>query len=409
MPIAKLTQLFISNNLHCPAGKSRVEICDSDLPGLYIEVRSTSQGHGTYYLRYKDSVGKTCHQKIGRTSDITLADARKAAKALKAEIALGADPRGAEKARQAVLTFTDFFLEHYLPYVKVRKRSWKRDEELFRLRLQPAFGEQRLNQITRHNIQKFHSGLLAEGLAAATCNHHIKLLRHALNLAIDWEMLETNPAARVPLFNEDNKVEHYLDDADLAKLLQVLRTDENRAICRIALFLLSTGCRLNEALSATWSQIDQHNRVWRIPASNSKSKRVRSVPLNDSALDVLKQLDTVGKFDHLFVNLDTGLPYTTIHKVWGRLRRKAGLPHVRLHDLRHQFASFLVNSGRTLYEVQQILGHSDPSVTQRYSHLSSKSLQDAANSASVIIKEAMKRPAVAETVSGTLAETVAET
>jgi integrase len=390
MPIIKLTQHYISNALQCPSDKSRIECCDQELPGLYVEVRATSQGQGTYYLRYKDSTAKTCHQKIGRTSDITLADARKAAKTLKAEINLGADPRGAEKARQAVLTFTEFFDEHYLPYVKPRKRSWKRDEELFRLRLQPAFGHKRLNQITRQQIQSFHTLLLEEDLAAATCNHHIKLLRHALNLAIDWEMIDTNPAARVPLFNEDNKVEHYLDDADLAKLLHVLRTDENRAICQIAMYLLSTGCRLNEALSATWSQIDQHNRVWRIPASNSKSKRVRSVPLNDSALDVLAQLDTLGKFEHLFINLQTGVAYTTIHKVWGRLRTKAGLPHVRLHDLRHQYASFLVNSGRTLYEVQQILGHSDPSVTQRYSHLSSKSLQEAANSASIIIKGAMQ-------------------
>ena len=72
----------------------------------------------------------------------------------------------------------------------------------------------------------------------------------------------------------------------------------------------------------------------------------------------------------------------------GRLRRSAGLPFLRIHDLRHQYASFLVNSGRTLYEVQQILGHSDPSVTQRYAHLSSKALQDAANSASVAIRGA---------------------
>ena len=81
-------------------------------------------------------------------------------------------------------------------------------------------------------------------------------------------------------------------------------------------------------------------------------------------------------------------------KVWSRLRSLAGLPHLRLHDLRHQYASFLVNSGRTLFEVQQILGHSDPKVAQRYSRLSSKSLQDAANTASVIIEGAM--PVVVE-------------
>jgi integrase len=114
------------------------------------------------------------------------------------------------------------------------------------------------------------------------------------------------------------------------------------------------------------------------------------VPLNDSAIEVLNQLETEGKFTHLFINYQTGLPYTTITKVFDRLRRKAGLPQLRIHDLRHQYASFLVNSGRTLYEVQQILGHSDPSVTMRYSHLSTKTLQDAANSASVMIKGAMQ-------------------
>ena len=70
-------------------------------------------------------------------------------------------------------------------------------------------------------------------------------------------MLEKNPAAGVPLFNVDNKVERYLDGAELERLLQVLRTDENRTVCRIALFLLSTGCRLNEALRATWGQVDR--------------------------------------------------------------------------------------------------------------------------------------------------------
>ena len=123
------------------------------------------------------------------------------------------------------------------------------------------------------------------------------------------------------------------------------------------------------------------------------------MPLNDSALDVLAQLDTEGQFDYLFVNsrisektgqeVGTSKPYTSIMKVWSRLRLKAGLPFLRIHDLRHQYASFLVNAGRTLYEVQQILGHSDPKITQRYAHLSTKSLQDAANSASIMIRGAI--------------------
>jgi site-specific recombinase XerD len=392
MPIIKLTQDIISTGLQCPPEKHRIELCDTETPGLYLEVRRTSPGQGTYYLRYKVA-GRTSHQKLGRTTALSLADARRKAKALKAEIHLGADPRGEARAKKAVVTLSTLFDEHYLPYVRPRKRSWKRDVELFR-RLRDAFGDQRLNDITRQQIQTFHASLLTQKLSHASADHHVKLIRQMLNLAIEWDLLDKNPAARVPLFNVDNKVEHYLDEEQLDRLLTVLRTDENRAICQVAMFLLSTGCRLNEALRARWANIDRSTRVWRIPASNSKSKRVRSVPLNDSALQVLAELGTEDVFEHLFVNYQTRLPYTTVHKVWGRLRRKAGLPHLRIHDLRHQYASFLVNSGRTLYEVQQILGHSDPSVTQRYAHLSSKALQDAANSASVAIRGASTSTAI---------------
>src|SRR6185436_111858 len=159
-------------------------------------------------------------------------------------------------------------------------------------------------------------------LSHASADHHVKLIRQAFNLAIDWDMLEKNPAAGVRLFNVDNKVEHYLNDAELERLLTVLRTSKTRPVCQIALFLLSTGCRLNEALKATWSQINRAERVWRIPASNSKSKKVRSVPLNDSALQVLDELGTDGTHEHVFVNRQTGKRYTTIHKVWARLRAK---------------------------------------------------------------------------------------
>jgi integrase len=317
---------------------------------------------------------------------MTLVDARKAVKTLKSEINLGADPRGEEKAKRAVLNYSDFFEQHYMPYVKVRKRSWKTDLGFYRLRLKDEFGDYRLNQITRQHIQTFHTRMSDEGLAAATSNHYLKLLKHSLNLAIDWDMLDINPASRIPLFFEDNKVENLLSDEQLERLMMVLKIDENRNVCLIAIFLLSTGVRLNEALQAKWSQVDQKNRVWRIPASNSKSKRTRAVPLNDSALDVLNQLTTRDRYEHVFINFQTELPYTTISKVWGRLRTKAGLPHLRIHDLRHQFASFLVNSGQTLFMVQQILGHSSPAVTQRYAHLSTKSLQEAANTASVAIK-----------------------
>jgi len=394
MPVIKLTPDFIENNLTCPEDKRKIEYVDTGGTGFYIAVQQTSEGAGTYYLRYKNTDGKTCHQKIGRSSDISLADARSKAKQLKSEITLGADPRAEAKAKKAVPTYADFMLNQYMPYVKSRKRSWKKDESLLRCHILAVFGSKRLNQISKVQVQLFHTMLREEKkLSGAQCDHNLKLMRSSLNLAVDWEIIDKNPIARVKLFKLQNGVEHYMNDDELQRLMHVLKTDRNRMVCHIAKFLLVSGCRLNEALSATWDNIDVDNRVWVIPALHSKSKKIRSVPLNDVALSILAELGTEGKYEHLFINPRTGERYYNIHKAWDRLRNEAGLPQLRLHDLRHQYASFLVNSGRTLYEVQQILGHSDPMVTQRYAHLSSKSLQAAAASASDAINVAMQASA----------------
>lgn len=387
----KLTESLISTGLECPLGKRRVELVDTVVPGMFIEVREASQGQGTYYFRYKDADGRTQTKKLGRSIDITLSAAREHAMELRTQVASGANPRAEEKSRKQMITFDTLFNEHYLPYVKPRKRSWDRDEELYRLRIKDVFGGKRLNEITRLHIQTFHAGLIEEGLAAATANHHVKLIRRMLNLACEWQMLDVNPASRIHMFDEDNQQERYMNDVQLGNLLEVLRTDSARSVCLITMFLLATGCRLGEVLSATWQQVDKDKRVFRVSASNNKSKRMRPVPLNDTAIEVLNQLDTEGVYEHLFINRKTKKPYVNIAKVWDKLRNKAGLPNLRLHDLRHQAASHLINSGSSLYIVQQILGHSDPSVTQRYAHLSMKSLNDASDKASAIIKGAMKQ------------------
>lgn len=400
--IENLDQSFIDTQLQCPGGKSRAEFVDPARTGLYVEVRATSPGQGTYYLRYKDAAGKTCHQKLGRTVEMTLSEARKQAKNLKASITMGADPRGEEKARKAVPTFEEFFRDSYLPYVKPRKRSWKKDDGLYRMYVAGRFGERRLNEARRQDVQEFHAGLLnkvlenGKRLSPASADHVVKLIRQMLNKAVEWEIIPHSPIARIKLFNVDNRLENYQTPEQLEALLKVLLTDANRGVCEVAILLLCTGARLNEALKSKVRNYELTSKVWRIEAVTSKSKRVRSVPLNDMAVELITSIIArggLGPDGHLFNSARTGNHLGHIHKVWDRLRKKAGMPHLRLHDLRHQYASFLVNSGRSLYEVQKILGHSSHSVTERYAHLSSKSLMDAANSASVMIREAMPKAA----------------
>lgn len=389
--IINLTQSMLSQ-LKCPEGKIRAEYCSTETKGLLLEVRSS--GAATWYLRYKvDSATK--YFSFGPLSEVTLSQATKMALDMKAQIrAQGRDPRAEIKAKKEQLTFDEFYEQHLKPYCIPRKRSWARDEQLYRIRIKPEFGNKKLNQISRQQIQTFHTELLAEGLSHASCDLHIRFIRHAFNLAIDWSLFtEKNPAARIPLYNKDNRVNNIPNDAELSRLFTVLKTDSNRPICLIAMFLIATGLRVGETLASQWQDVDIQNKTLIVRATNSKSGRQRAVPLNQSAIAVLQELDTQDKFDHLFINKETGKPYVTIAKVWDRLRKKAGLPKLRCHDLRHLAASLIINAGASLFIVQQVLGHSNPSVTERYAHLSQKTLQEASNKASALIQNAMKEAA----------------
>ena len=381
MPPRILNDKFIREGLLCPPNKHQIEYTDADRTGLYIEVRATSPGQGTYWYRFKDGSGKTARVNIGRTSDISVKEAKAKVKTLRAQIQLGADPAAEQRKKKQCPTWSQFFEDRYLPHAKQHKRSWGNDTEMHRLRIKDRFGSIRLDQIRKQPVQQFHAELREEGLAPGTCDHYLKLIRQVLNLAVEWEVLKANPVAKVKLFHVDNREERLMTDEEVQRLLSTL-DHQKGTVCKVVKFLLFTGARVNEALHARWQEIDRENRTWVIQATTSKSKRRRAIPLNDAALQLLDSLRTKGKSEWLFTSSRGGGRMTTINKVWQRLRVEAGIPHVRLHDLRHQFASALVNSGRTLYEVQAILGHSDATVTQRYAHLSTRTLQDAANSAS---------------------------
>jgi integrase len=196
----------------------------------------------------------------------------------------------------------------------------------------------------------------------------------------------------VKLFHIDNREERLMSSDDLQALMAALNraSERRKTVVAVVKFLLLTGCRVSEALHARWEDVNRSTRTMSIEATNSKSKKRRSVPLNDAALEVLDQLGTEGKSEWLFTNVKTGNRLTTINKNWQQLRQAAGQPNLRLHDLRHMHASMLINSGQSLYVVQQILGHSDPSVTSRYAHLSTETLQDAANSVGDYLDKALK-------------------
>lgn len=397
MAIVKdLDQHYIDTRLVCPPGKARTEIVDPQRSGLYIEVRAASPGQGTYYLRYKDGTGKTCHVKLGKTSELSLLEARAAAVTRKAALTSHAvtssSPVAALKpvapptaAAPGVMTVDTFVTEHYRPHAKMHKRSYLRDDQLYK-RIKPRFGHLPLTGITKYAVQQMQTALLAEGLAKATVNHHVQLLRRYCNLAVQWDMMEKNPLTGVQMIYVDNQRDTYLNDEQVTKLVETLKTHKNRTVALIVMFLLATGARLREGMSAEWKDIDQAGKMWRIPATNSKSKRMKQLPLNDNALWVLEQLESKGKSPYLFPSPATGKSYTFITYAWRTIKKKAGIPdNMRLHDLRHTFATRLVSAGCSLYEVQMLLGHADPRMTQRYAHLSPKRALDASNTGTFAI------------------------
>jgi integrase len=397
MPVIKLTQdLIDSGELQCPPSKLRHELCDSAMPGLYLLISSRSDVK-SFYLRFRSpkNGGRTTHVKLGRTTEISLDEARERAKKLKAEITLGMDPKAAEKTERTAITLDKAVQDYVWPYLRPRLRTAQKYEDMYQLRISRLYGSTPITDIRREQLLSLHTALVRdEGLSHATANRYLAMVRRIFSLLVQMELLTISPANRIPMYPESG-AEQFLQADSLQKLLAALQngTKRNFMVRMLALFLLSTGARLNEALRAKWKDIDRENRVWRIPASNSKSKKVRSVPLNDSAIEVLDQLGTEDKFEWLFVNAAKGERLKYVHGVWERLRDKAGMPNLRLHDLRHSHASMLINQGHTLFVVQKILGHNDPSVTQRYAHLSTRSLQEASDSASEMIQKAMKKSA----------------
>ena len=383
-----LTTAFVSS-ARCPDGKEKVHYFDTHTRNLVFEIRAS--GGGTFYKKYLNNRGKTRWFRLGNSRDLTLQQVRVLADKISNQLALGNDPCEEKAAIRSTPTFAQFIDEQYMPYVKSYKRSWDTDVSLLKNHLLPRFGKRYMDEITRQDIVKMHADRKASGAAAGSANRLLIMMRYIFNLAVRWEVpgIKANPTKGVPLMEENNKMERYLSVDEAERLYVAVCKSENTMLKYIVPMLILTGARKREVLDAKWEDFDLGRRIWRI--SISKSGKARHVPISDGALNVLASMPR--KVEWAFANPGTGKPYVSIFCAWNTARKSAGLSDVRVHDLRHSFASLLINSGRTLYEVQHILGHTQVKTTQRYAHLSQDTLLAAANSATTALGAAMM-PAV---------------
>jgi site-specific recombinase XerD len=371
-------------NLKIPAGKEKMTLTDLGMRGLQYELRK-SGGHFNYRYTFQ-GIQKSIP--IGPHTYLSISDARKRAMEFGRLIALGQDPVRVKQDTTQCPNLQVFFERKYLAYAKAHKRSWATDNSLYRNHLQQVFGSVQMNQVTNDKVMVFLQGKKMSGSASGTINRMLVLLRYFYNLAVKWQILgvKENPTKGIRLFKENNKIDRYLSEEESLALKLALVKSKNRLLRYIVGFLLVTGARKQEALKAEWAHIDWAAKVWRIPLS--KSGKVRHIVLSQTALDFLilikqRNAELLGQASlscaFVFPNPATRQPFQNIFYAWNTARRLAGLPDVRIHDLRHTFASTLVNQGVALYEVQKLLGHANIKTTERYAHLAQGRLQESAS------------------------------
>lgn len=386
MPKQVLSSQFVSElSSHIPK-KGAINFFDTDIKGFVLELRAS--GGATYYFRYRNAAAKVRMVNLGRVNEISPSDARVKAHKMLIMVKEGGDPQLESYRFKEVPTLADYAAQRYLPYIKTRKRSWKDDDSFLRNHILPALGSFRMNRVARSDVIAFHHGLLEQGYAAGTCNRILAALKCMYNCAIRWEVLPSgsNPCDGVQFFEDNGARERYLTPEEVQRLFAELDSNCNVQVAQIVRLLLYTGARKRELLDAKWQDVDFERQILTVPAERSKSRKNHHVVLSDAAVELLRSLPREDGMPWVFFNPKTGKPPVSIFYAWNTIRQRVGMPELRLHDLRHSYASFLVNAGRSLYEVQKLLGHHDPKVTMRYAHLSPQAMLDAANVVGDVLK-----------------------
>lgn len=378
---------------HDPKSPSReTEYTDAECIGLHLRV--SKNGRRFFQHRYRFLGRKKCIS-LGEFPHVSLQEARRRVSEHKALLARDVDPGDERAQKRNDLTFAQFAQEFYLPHATMHKKTWQEDVWKIERRLNPVLGELRLSTITARDLTTFHSRE-KERTSATTANHHLALVKRMLNLAVKWGLLEKSPAAGLDKFKEPPHRERYLTKEELPRFLTALDGLDDRLSVAAIKLLLFTGCRRNEVLSLTWNQVRLEEGRLFLPVT--KNGRSRSVLLNARARDVLLGLAAVREqsvrtrlSEFVFPSRSgtrKGHLYD-LRKPFEQACGCSGIEGLRIHDLRHSFATIAIQGGASLYDVQKLLGHSDIAMTQRYAHMVDESLQRATDNVAQVIDRAV--------------------
>ncbi|HSH28358.1 MAG TPA: tyrosine-type recombinase/integrase [Thiohalobacter sp.] len=376
-----------------PTGRD-LDIYDDRLTGFALRLRKS--GRHSYRVNYARGKWYT----LGRITDLKPAEAREQAKAVLGDAARGLDI-GAQRRQAKASTWREYLNNIYGPWVETHRKDGKATHARLR-RLDGKIGSKRLPEITPWLIEKWRSRRTKAGKAASTINRDLVALKSALNRAVEWGLIDSNPIAKVKPAKVDQKgVIRYLSTDEESRLREALAKREGQAridrdsgnawrkargyalmpdlrevaytdhLRPLILLALNTGLRRGELFNLRWHDVDLDRASLLVRGTGSKSAQSRHVPLNSEAVAVLRawQETTQQAGRQLVFPGKDGKRLDNITTAWARITRQAKLADFRFHDLRHSFASRLVMAGVDLNVVRELLGHADIKMTLRYAHL----------------------------------------
>lgn len=394
----KITKRFIDSV--APADKEQIH-WDDEVNGLGLRV--TVSGQKTYIFKYRVGGGRNATLRkptIGKHGEITPDEARRIALSWAAKARAGEDPSGERQERRKELTVAELATRYLEQHASVRKkpRSVEEDEGNLNRHILPALGKLKISDVTRKHVTTLHHAMKDK---PTTGNRIIALLSKMFNLAEAWGLRpdNSNPCRHVQKYKE-TKRKRYLSEAELARigeaLEQELATHGNTSAVNAIRLLILTGCRYNEILTLTWEEVDLEYRCLRLKDSKTGAK---TVPLNAPALALLASIERRENNPYVIVGSKEGAHLVNLPKVWRRVSKAAALEDIRLHDLRHTYASVGVAGGFSLPVIGALLGHTQAATTQRYAHLADDPLKHATDAIGARIAAAMEGKASAAVIS----------
>lgn len=368
----KLTKRFVESII--PDPKKITKYWDEELRRFGVIVMPS--GRRTYCIEYRNEDRIQKRIKIGIHGQITAEEARNLAKVKLGQVAHGEDIAEQTKKIRNLPTFNELASDYLKTHgQKKREKSLNEDQRLLKSHILPVLGSLKVTNITRRQIEEIHLKMSDSPYQA---NRIIALLSKIFSIAVSWGVCDENPVKGIQKYQEEKR-DRWLNEEELERFWEILdKYPRSLTVC-VFKFLLLTGARKGEALSATWEQFNLEKGVWTKPSHLTKQKKTEHLPLSELTLALLRHVKALsGDSVYVFPGRVPGQPIKELKAIWKSLLKEAKIENVRIHDLRHTHASHLVSSGLSLSIVGKLLGHTQASTTQRYAHLADAPLRQAA-------------------------------